>query len=190
MQAVRSIHSGFLASVVMDFHESRYPSIMCGCLACLALAKASQGQCKVDQTTQGMGKGKEGDVVLFSCCYPTKSTELFNFFVQVNLKASKKCFCGVHPHAAKYVTTAREMNALDLLSYHHKNELACVNTSQSLHCMPFVASPNEVLPCLTCGTKALFSFIEYVCRKAWPLVLMTTTSYSHAYPHLGRMGNT
>ena len=34
---------------------------------CLALAKASQGQCKVDQTTQEMGKGKEGEVVLFAC---------------------------------------------------------------------------------------------------------------------------
>ena len=51
------------------------------------------------------------------------------------------------------VSVAREMHALDLMSYYHDNEIACVNVSQSIHCMPMVATHEEYLPCLTCETK-------------------------------------
>lgn len=160
---------------------------MCGCLV---LAKADQGRCKVGQATQEMGKGEEGEVVLFACLLSHKANNwMFGVFVQVNLKQSRKYFWGVHPKAAKYVNTAREMHLMDLLSYHHNNELACINTSQSLSCVPFAKDHNQPLPCLTCSAKAVPSFIEYVCRKAWPLVSTTTISYWLAYPRLGRMEN-
>ena len=65
---------------------------------------------------------------------------------------SKRHFWKTHRAAAMLVNTHREMQALDLLTYRHQ-KVACVNTSQSLKCMPWVSSFEEPLPCLTWGTK-------------------------------------
>ena len=78
----------------------------------------------------------------------------FSIFLEVNLKKSQKAFGTAHPEAAKLVGLAREMHALDLLTYHHgEDNLACLNISQSLQCMPLIASPRDHLPCLTCEAK-------------------------------------
>ena len=151
---------------------------------CLALAKAHQADCKVDQTTQAMGKGEEGEVVLFACLLSHESSNwMFGVSLQVNLKQSRKYFWGVHPKAAKCVNTAREMHLMDLLCYHHRNELACINTSQSLSCVPFVKCHNQPLPCLTCGTKALFSFIEYYAGQLGLWCLLVLTCWPPPRPH-------
>lgn len=54
------------------------------------------------------------------------------------------------------VSVPREMSALDLLSYYHDNNIALVNVSQSLRCMPLVASKLDPLPCLTLGAEPFF----------------------------------
>lgn len=52
---------------------------MCGCLV---LAKADQGRCKVGQATQEMGKGEEGEVVLFACLLSHKANNwMFGVFM-------------------------------------------------------------------------------------------------------------
>ena len=45
---------------------------------------------------------------------------------QVNLKKSMKFFQRSHPKAAELVGVTREMHALDLLCYHHDNNIACL----------------------------------------------------------------
>ena len=88
----------------------------------------------------------------------------FFIFLEVSLKKSMKAFGKAHPEAAKLVSVAREMHALDLLTCHHGDNLACLNISQSLHCMPMIASHADHLPCLTYeaklqeGTKTMFCF--------------------------------
>ena len=76
-----------------------------------------------------------------------------NHALEVCLKDSNKNFRRVQPQAANMISVAREMHALDLLTYYHGSNIACVNTSQSLHCMPMVTSYNDPLPCLTFGAK-------------------------------------
>ena len=73
----------------------------------------------------------------------------FSIFLEVSLKKSMKAFGKAHPEAAKLVSVAREMHALDLLTCHHGDNLACLNISQSLHCMPMISSHADHLPCLT-----------------------------------------
>ena len=73
--------------------------------------------------------------------------------LEVNLNKCKKHFAKSQPEAAKLISVAREMHALDILSYKHGDSLACLNVSQSLNCMPIVASPDDLLPCLTWETK-------------------------------------
>ena len=77
--------------------------------------------------------------------------------LEVNLKKSRKFFQRSQPQAASMVSLAREMSALDLLSYYHDNNLACLNISQSLHCMPILTAHSDPLPCLTWETKSWFS---------------------------------
>lgn len=95
----------------------------------------------------------------------------------MNLKKSAKFFQRSQPHAAKMITVPREMNALDLLSYYHDNKLACLNVSQSLHCMPMVASHQDPLPCLTCGPKLCF----FGCSKEYNF----SESYTQMFSSLG-----
>ena len=81
------------------------------------------------------------------------SYPLFFIFLEVNLKKSKKAFEKAHPEAAKLISVAREMHALDLLTCYHGDTLACLNISQSVHCMPMISSERDHVPCLTCEAK-------------------------------------
>ena len=107
-------------------------------------------------------------------------------WLEVNLKKSNKFFQRSQPQAASMISVAREMSALDLLSYHTKNQIACANVSQSLHCMPVVPSHLDPLPCLTRGSK--FSHEMF---SIYPLALSNTNLKVFKYPtsYWGPVGN-
>lgn len=95
--------------------------------------------------------------------------------LEVSLKKSMNFFRRSQPEAANMVSVAREMHALDLMSYYHDNKIACVNVSQSIHCMPMVATHEEYLSCLTCGAKIM--------KVQWSLALVLFLTPACMFPH-------
>ena len=110
---------------------------------------------------QHRGWAAENKASFLGCKFQVPSCQSLNFDVkcfgltalEVNLNKCKKHFAKSQPEAAKLISVAREMHALDILSYKHGDSLACLNVSQSLNCMPICASPDDLLPCLTWETK-------------------------------------
>ena len=90
--------------------------------------------------------------------------------LEVDLKKSKNFFRRSYPEASKSVSVVREMHALDLMSYHHDNKIACLNTSQSIGCMPMLASHEDPLPCLTCGSKLEITWSSLYVEIYWGLL--------------------